>query len=105
MKAFPESDQKPLYHAAACIASIMVTLFALSLAVMEVVRHGGLARAALSQLSEDCAELTDRPRAVRLTDGSRGATCGHPGHLEALKIMKPQCKRNRMLGLETVVTR
>ena len=103
-----KSDQKPLYHAAACIASnYMVTLFALSLAVMESCgMEEAIARAALSQLVRGTAQnLTDRPPGRALTGPiARGDVRTIRGHLEALKSHENRSAESvyRMLGLETV---
>ncbi len=103
-----QSEQKPLYHAAACIASnYMVTLFALSLALMESCGlEGSTARAALSQLVRGTAQnLTDRPPDRALTGPiARGDVQTIGGHIEALKSLE-NCSAEsvyRMLGLETV---
>jgi predicted short-subunit dehydrogenase-like oxidoreductase (DUF2520 family) len=102
------SEFKPLYHAAACIASnYMVTLFALSLSLMESCgMEENIARAALSQLVRGTAQnLTDRPPGRALTGPiARGDVQTIRGHIEALRSLK-NCSAEsvyRMLGLETV---
>jgi predicted short-subunit dehydrogenase-like oxidoreductase (DUF2520 family) len=103
-----ESDRKPLYHAAACIASnYMVTLFSLSLALMESCgMEESIARAALSQLVRGTAQnLTDHPPGHALTGPiARGDVQTIRGHIEALRSLEGRGAESvyRVLGLQTV---
>lgn len=103
-----ESSLKPLYHAAACIASnYTVTLYALSLALMGSCGiEESVARAALSQLVRGTAQnLADQPPDRALTGPiARGDVHTIRGHLEALKNLdnsRAECVY-RILGLETI---
>lgn len=103
-----ESEAKPLYHTAACIASnYMVTLFALSCEMM--VRCGmdpALARESLTHLmSGTVRNLEGQPPEQALTGPiARGDAHTIRGHLDALEQVG-DCRVKtiyRLLGLETV---
>jgi predicted short-subunit dehydrogenase-like oxidoreductase (DUF2520 family) len=101
------SEAKPLYHAAACIASnYMVTLFALSCDIM--VRSGmdpALARESIAHLmGGTMRNLQSQPPEQALTGPiARGDSDTIKGHLDALERID-NCRVNaiyRLLGLET----
>lgn len=102
------SDMKPLYHAAACVASnYTVTLFALSLRMMELCgMESELARRALSGLVGGTARnLQSEPPETALTGPiSRGDVQTVREHLAVLGQLSDARVESiyRLLGAETV---
>jgi len=103
-----KSEAKPLYHAAACVASnYMVTLFALSHGMMTMCgMDPALAREALAQLVESTAQnILGQPPERALTGPiARGDVQTIKGHLAALQQLDNARIKTiyRLLGLETV---
>lgn len=103
-----KSDMKPLYHAAACVASnYMVTLFALSVRMMELCgMEPGLAMRALSGLVNGTARnlQSESPETALTGPISRGDVHTVRGHLAVLgQLSDPKMESiYRLLGAKTV---